>query len=24
VFCDEIPGLKFLPGEIRGVVSLNA
>jgi hypothetical protein len=24
VFCDEIPGLKFLPGGLRGVVSLNA
>ena len=24
MFCDEISGLKFLPGDIRGVVSLNA
>jgi hypothetical protein len=24
VFCEEISGLKFLPGDIRGVVSLNA
>jgi hypothetical protein len=24
VFCDEIPGLSFLPGDVRGVVSLNA
>jgi hypothetical protein len=24
VFCDEIPGLKFLPGDMRGIVSLNA
>ena len=24
VFCDEISGLKFLPGDLRGVVSLNA
>ena len=24
VFCDEIAGLKFLPGDLRGVVSLNA